>query len=68
MIKHIRSCPEAKARKIPPRAATGKLGQYVGGEPLEKLARDLFGALPRTEKGSNYVAIISDYFTRWIEA
>ena len=68
VIKHIRICTICEARKNPPRAAREKLGQYVVGEPLERVAIDFLGPLSRTEKGNKYVVIISDYFTRWIEA
>ncbi|XP_056001857.1 uncharacterized protein LOC130048813 [Ostrea edulis] len=44
------------------------MGQYLVGEPLERVAIDILGPLPRTEKGNKYVVVISDYFTRWIEA
>ena len=68
VVKYIRCCTICEARKNPSRAARGKLGQYLVGEPLERVAIDILGPLPRTEKGNKYIVIISDYFTRWIEA
>ena len=40
----------------------------VSGFPLEKLAVDILGPLPVTEKGNKYILVVSDYFTRWVEA
>ena len=40
----------------------------VSGFPLEKLAVDISGPLPVTEKGNKYILVVSDYFTRWVEA
>lgn len=68
VVKYIRCCTTCEARKNPSRAAREKLGQYLVGEPLERVAIDILGPLPRTEKGNKYIVIISDYFTRWIEA
>ena len=38
------------------------------GYPMEKIAIDIFGELPLTEKGNEYIVVISDYFTKWTEA
>ena len=35
------------------------------GAPLEKIAID---GLPISEKGNNYLLIVADYFTKWVEA
>ena len=38
------------------------------GEPLERIALDIVGPLPKTRRGNEYVLIISDYATRYPEA
>ena len=68
VTRYIQQCNICEARKNPPRAAKGKLGQYLVGAPMERVAIDILGPLPRTEKGNKYIVIISDYFTRWVEA
>ena len=40
----------------------------VSGFPLEKVAVDILGPLPVTEKGNKYIPVVTDYFTRWVEA
>ena len=32
---------------------------------MERIAADIFGELPTTEKGNIYILVVSDYFTKW---
>lgn len=41
--------------------------QYFVGAPMERVAIDIFGPLPRTKAGKIYILIVCDYFTRWTE-
>ena len=36
--------------------------------PLERIAMDILGPLPVTERGNRYILVVGDYFTRWKEA
>ena len=38
------------------------------GSPGERLAMDVVRPFPKSDQGSKYVLIISDYLTRWTEA
>ena len=38
------------------------------GAPLERVAMDILGPLPVTERGNRYVLVIGDYFTKWVES
>ena len=35
---------------------------------MERVALDLFGPLPVTKHGNKYILVVTDYFTRWVEA
>ena len=57
--------------------AKGKPGPGVGKYPLKQIqvtrrfqvvALDIFGPLPRTEDGNEYIVVIGEYFTKYIEA
>lgn len=65
-MRYIICYTVCEARKNPSTAAKGKLGQYLVDEPLERVAIHTLSLLPRTEKGSTYIVIISDYLKRLI--
>ena len=55
-------------RKSPAKKGRAPLQQCPVGAPLEKVAMDILGPLPETDRGNIYVLIVGDYFTKWMEA
>ena len=45
-----------------------QMQKYRVGRPMERVAMDIMGPLPRTTQGNRYILVIGDYFTKWIEA
>jgi hypothetical protein len=43
------------------------MGQFIVGEPMERVAMDILGPLPMSKNGNKYVLVISDLFTKPIE-
>lgn len=35
---------------------------------MERITLDLLGPLPITQLGNEYILVVSNYFTRWVEA
>uniref|UniRef100_A0AAR2M493 Gypsy retrotransposon integrase-like protein 1 n=1 Tax=Pygocentrus nattereri TaxID=42514 RepID=A0AAR2M493_PYGNA len=44
------------------------LQQLAVGAPMERVAVDIMGPFPRSDKGNRYVLVAMDYFTKWPEA
>ena len=65
MVPTVRGCAQAKTGESGHRA---KLVQDIPGMPMERMAVDLMGPLPKTENGNLYIAVVVDYFTKWAEA
>ncbi|KAL5515018.1 hypothetical protein EMCRGX_G000127 [Ephydatia muelleri] len=65
--KWCASCAKCSSRKspLPPRAPL-QLEDSVS-RPLERIAMDIVGPLPVTERGNRYILVVGDYFTRWKE-
>ena len=57
-----------RLRKGPPCRSHAPLQQFHVGAPMERVAVDVVGPLPRSEKGNRYVLSAIDYFTKWPEA
>ena len=62
------TCPSCAARKRPSQKRRGPLQNLKAGYPLEVIAMDIVGPFPISKSGSKYILVVSDYFTRWVEA
>ncbi|KAK3106610.1 hypothetical protein FSP39_023509 [Pinctada imbricata] len=65
---YCKTCDKCSARNPPNKSRRAPLGQYLVGEPMERIAVDILGPLPVTAKGNRYVLVICDLFTKWTEA
>ena len=45
-----------------------KLNQQPVGVPLERVVIDIVGPLPVTYDGIEYIMVLCDYFSKWVEA
>ena len=64
----VRRCSTCARLKNPSKKNKAPLQRYRVGAPLERVAMDILGPLPETERGNKYVLVIGDYFTKWIES
>ena len=65
--KYCVQCTKCATRKTS-KPTRSPLGHSVVLAPLERVAVDINGPLPRSESGNAYVLVICDCFTRWTEA
>ena len=42
--------------------------KYAVGLPLERVGLDILGPLPESSLGNKYILVVSDCFTKWVEA
>ena len=62
------TCSECSSRKGPVTRQKARLGKYVVGAPLERVAIDVMSPLVRSTKGNRYLLVVIDYFSKWPEA
>lgn len=67
ITQYCQECDKCAARK-PSKQARAPLGQYLVGEPMERVAIDILGPLPITENGNRYILVLCDCFSKWTEA
>ena len=61
-------CVVCSRRKSPVPRNQAALQPVKAGYPLQIVATDILGPLPKSKNGNVYVLVASDYFTRWAEA
>ena len=64
---YVTGCETCQKGKdpIPTKRAPMKVAR--SGYPMERIAVDILGELPVTERGNKYVLVVSDYFSKWTE-
>ena len=66
--QYVKSCETCIRRKPPPRAKRAPMKLTGAGYPMERIAKDILGPLPESQNGNRYILVISDFFTKWVEA
>lgn len=67
VARWCQACKECSQIKPAPKRGA-PLHQQLVGAPLDRVAIDILGELPETERGNKYILVISDYFTKWTQA
>ena len=66
--KWVRECQPCQRRNSPHAVTRAPLGTISANAPFEKLSWDITGPLPVTAAGHKYVLVITDMFSKWVEA
>ncbi|KAJ8973695.1 hypothetical protein NQ317_015361 [Molorchus minor] len=64
-IKKCLICLQTKGRQVQPHAA---LRPHTATAPFQKISIDILGPYPETKAKNRYVILVSDIFTKWVEA
>jgi transposase InsO family protein len=64
---YIASCEVCSKNKKPMRKAKWPMTEYHAGAPMERVHLDFLGPLPSTARGNEYVLMMVDQFTKWVE-
>ena len=62
-----KECPACAQVKPGPRQRA-QLTPMTVGAPMDRVALDIVGELPETSSGNKFILVLSDYFTKWVEA
>ena len=65
--EYCAACLPCASRKTTNHRLKAPLQKYIVGVPMERVALDIIGPLPRTQRGHMFCLVISDYFTKWTE-
>ena len=63
----VRRCQKCQQRKPPNARKRARMVTYQVGAPWERIAADVVGPFPRTNRGNRYILVVQDYFTKWVE-
>ena len=63
----VKSCNVCNRNKKANTKAKAGLGQYHAGIPMERVHIDILGPFTPSNKGNQYVLMIVDQFTKWLE-
>ena len=64
----LQECQECQRRNQPQPAQQAPLETFTSNYPFEKLSWDIMGPLPVTSNGNKYIVVITDIFSKWVEA
>ena len=65
---YVAGCEKCQRRKAPTTNKKAPMQIISCGAPMERIATDILGELPMSNKGNRYILVVSDYFTKWTES
>ena len=68
IARWIKQCDSCAKVKPGPGLGKSPLHQFRVNEVMRCVAVDLFGPLPFTENGNEYIIVLGDYFSKWVDA
>ncbi len=66
--QYVQTCESCNARKLSLDKQIGDLQPFQSHEPFDIIGVDLVGPLPKTREGYQYILVVQDLFSKWVEA
>ena len=66
-LVYVKGCQICNRQKKPHKKAKAPHVSYHAGSPLERVHIDILGPLIETPRGNQYVLVVVDQFTKWVE-
>ena len=67
MKDYVLSCADCSKNKKSGRNPKCQMTLYHAGSPMERVHIDFLGPLPKTSRGNEYILMMVDQFTKWVE-
>ena len=67
IASHVTTCQECIQFKKGTRKARHAMITHHAGAPMERVHLDFLGPLPKTPRGNEYILMMVDQFTKWVE-
>ena len=64
---YVAGCAQCNQNKGTTRQGKCRMTEYQAGAPMERVHIDFLGPLPKSPRGNEYVLMIVDQFTKWVE-
>ena len=64
----LRTCEVCQMAKPGGNKPPSSRQRLYAGRPWQKVAIDLVGPMPKTQRGNQWILVLSDHFTRWQDA
>jgi hypothetical protein len=64
----LQDCERCQKRNPPQPTPRAPLGTIPANTPFQRISWDIMGPLPATANGSKYILVITDLFSKWVEA
>ncbi len=65
--QYISTCASCNRSKKASKQAKYQLTSFQAGLPMERVHLDFLGPLPRSTRGNEYILMMVDQFTKWVE-